>query len=300
MTDAAQNAKTPVAVLKNRPKGQRTFIGDALRRLLRNPLAIVGLAIVIIMIVMALFAPQIAPYSPIQTNLKLYVKPPSPDHILGTDDVGRDVFSRIIYGAQISLEVSILSMVLGIALGVPLGMVSGFYGGRIDTFIMRLTDVFLAFPLLLLAIALVAAIGPSQNSAFIALGIAIWPYFARLARGQALALKNHDFVVAARSIGARDARILAAHMLPNMLTPIIIYATLQIAAVILNESALAFLGLGAQPPTPSWGGMLASTRSFLTSAPWLPTYPGIAIFLASLGFNLLGDGLRDALDVKQR
>ncbi len=300
MTDAAQNAQTPIAVLKNRPKSQRSLLGDALRRLVRNPLAIVGLAIVIAMIVAAIFAPQIAPYSPIQTNLKLYVKPPSAEHILGTDDLGRDLFSRIIYGAQISLEVSMLSIALGILIGVPLGMISGFYGGRIDTIIMRLTDVFLAFPLLLLAIALVAAIGPSQNSAFIALGIAIWPYFARLARGQALALKNHDFVVAARSIGARDTRILTAHMLPNMLTPIIIYSTVQIAAVILNESALAFLGLGAQPPTPSWGGMLASTRSFLTSAPWLPTYPGIAIFLASLGFNLLGDGLRDALDVKQR
>jgi peptide/nickel transport system permease protein len=297
MTDAAKNS---IAVLKDKPARQRSLFGDAMRRMARNPLALVGLAIVVVMLLAAVFAPQVAPYSPTQANLKLYVKPPSAEHFLGTDDVGRDVFSRIIYGARISLEVSILAIVIGIVIGVPLGMIAGFYGGRVDTLIMRLTDVFLAFPLLLLAIALVAAIGPSQNSAFIALGIAIWPYFARLVRGQSLSLKNYDFVLAARSIGARDVRILAAHMLPNMLTPIIIYATVQIAAVILNESALAFLGLGAQPPTPSWGGMLADTRSFLTSAPWLPTYPGVAIFLASLGFNLLGDGLRDALDLKQR
>ena len=297
MTDAA---KHPIAVLKDKPAHQRSLIGDAMRRMARNPLALVGLAIVVVMLLAAIFAAQISPYSPTQANLKLYVKPPSAEHVLGTDDVGRDVFSRIIYGARISLQVSILAIVIGLLVGVPLGMIAGFYGGRVDTLIMRLTDVFLAFPLLLLAIALVAAIGPSQNSAFIALGIAIWPYFARLVRGQSLSLKNYDFVLAARSIGARDVRILAAHMLPNMLTPIIIYSTVQIAAVILNESALAFLGLGAQPPTPSWGGMLADTRSFLTSAPWLPTYPGIAIFLASLGFNLLGDGLRDALDLKQR
>jgi peptide/nickel transport system permease protein len=289
-----------VVVLREKPQAQRSLTGDALRRLMRNPLAIVGLVIVLVMVLGAIFAEQIAPYSPIQTNLRLYVQPPSAAHFLGTDDVGRDVFARIIYGARISLQVSIFSILIGSAIGTPLGMAAGFYGGTVDTVIMRVTDVFLAFPLLLLAIALVAAIGPGQNSAFIALGIAIWPYFARLIRGQALSLKNYDYVTAARSIGAGDVRILALHMLPNMLTPIIVYATVQVAAIILSESALAFLGLGAQPPTPSWGGMLADTRSFLTSAPWLPTYPGIAIFLASLGFNLLGDGLRDALDVKQR
>jgi len=294
------SAKNQVVTLTEKPSAQRSLTSDAMRRLARNPLALVGLAIVILMILGAVFAEQISPYSPIETNLRLYVQPPSAEHFLGTDDVGRDVFTRIIYGARISLEVSVFSIIIGIAVGTPLGMISAYYGGLVDTFIMRLTDVFLAFPLLLLAIALVAAIGPGQDSAFLALGIAIWPYFARLSRGQALSLKNYDFVTAARSIGANDVRILARHMLPNMLTPIIIYATVQIAAVILNESALAFLGLGAQPPTPSWGGMLADTRSFLTSAAWLPTYPGIAIFLASFGFNLLGDGLRDALDVKQR
>src|SRR5262245_61166176 len=222
-----------VVVIKDKSQAQRSLTGDALRRLARNPLAIIGLVIVLVMILAAVFADQIAPYSPIETNLRLYVQPPSAAHVLGTDDVGRDVLSRIIFGARISLQVSIFSILIGIAIGTPLGMASGFYGGTIDTFIMRLTDVFLAFPLLLLAIALVAAIGPGQNSAFIALGIAIWPYFARLVRGQALALKNYDYVTAARSIGAGDVRILALHILPNMLTPIIIYATVQVAAIIL-------------------------------------------------------------------
>jgi peptide/nickel transport system permease protein len=260
----------------------------------------VGLAIVLLFIVSAIFSPQIAPYSPIASDLSLYVTPPTNAHPLGTDDVGRDVLSRIIYGTRISLQVSLFSTAIGLVIGVAVGMASGFYGGIIDTLIMRITDIFLAFPLLLLAIALVAALGPNQNSAFIALGIVTWPYIARLARGQALSLKNYEYITASRALGASNTRILFVHMLPNMLTPLIVYATLNIANIILAESALSFLGLGAQPPTPSWGSMLADTRSFLLSAPWLPTYPGLAIFFASLGFNLLGDGLRDALDVKQR
>lgn len=301
MTSVAENPQSfaPVAALTEAPTRQRSLYGDALRRLIRNPLALVGLAIVTAMILMALLADQISPYSPIEANLQLYVQPPSSQHPLGTDDIGRDVLSRIIHGARISLRVSTLSMVIGLVVGTLVGLVAGYYGGRVDTLMMRLTDVFLAFPLLLLAIALVAALGPSENSAFLALGIVTWPYVARLARGQALALKNFEFVTASRAVGASNLRIIMVHMLPNMLTPLIVYGTLSIANIILAESALAFLGLGAQPPTPSWGGMLSDTRSFLLSAPWLPTYPGIAIFLASLGFNLLGDGLRDALDVKQ-
>jgi|FLYN01.1.fsa_nt_gi peptide/nickel transport system permease protein len=292
-------ASAPVASLQRASKRERTLLGDALRRLARNPLAVIGAVIVAFMVMMAIFADQIAPYSPIEQNLLLYVQPPSAEHILGTDEVGRDVLSRIIHGARISLQVSLLSVAIGLVVGTLVGLVAGFYDGIVDTLMMRLTDVFLAFPLLLLAIGLVAALGPSENSAFLALGLVTWPYVARLARGQALSLKHYEFITAAHAIGASSFRIMLVHMLPNMLTPLIVYATTSIANIILAESTLAFLGLGAQPPTPSWGGMLSDTRSFLLSAPWLPTYPGVAIFLASLGFNLLGDGLRDALDVKQ-
>jgi len=276
----------------------RSLVGDALRRLFRNPLALLGLAIGILMIGAAVFAERVAPYSPTDSDLNLYVTPPSPEHALGTDDVGRDILSRVIFGARISLSVSALAMGIGLSVGTLTGLLAGYYGGIIDTLLMRITDIFLAFPLLLLAIALVSALGPSENSAFIALGVVTWPYVARLARGQVLSLRNQEYVTAARAVGASTSRIILVHILPNMLTPLIVYGTIGIANAILAESALAFLGLGAQPPTPSWGGMLADTRSFLLSAPWLPTYPGIVILLTALGFNLLGDGLRDALDVK--
>lgn len=289
-----------VVALQDESIPRRTLLGRATQRLLRNPLAILGLAIVGVFVFSSIFANQISPYSPVIADLSLYVTPPSVAHPLGTDDVGRDVLSRLIHGTRISLRVSLLSTAIGLVVGTVVGLVSGYYGGWVDTIMMRLTDIFLAFPLLLLAIALVAALGPNENSAFLALGVVTWPYIARLARGQTLSLKNYEFITASQAAGANNLRILFIHILPNMLTPLIVYATLNIANIILAESALAFLGLGAQPPTPSWGSMLADTRSFLLSAPWLPTYPGIAIFLASLGFNLLGDGLRDALDVKQQ
>jgi peptide/nickel transport system permease protein len=270
------------------------------RRLARNPLALLGLGIVLFVLLTAIFADHVAPYSPYDSDLSLYVQPPSTAHPLGTDDVGRDILSRVIFGARISLRISLLSMVLGMIAGTALGMLAGYYGGIVDTLIMRLTDVFLAFPLLILAIALVAALGPSEDNVLLALAIIIWPYVARLARAQVLSLKTNEFITAARAIGASDKRILIQHILPNMLTPLIVFGTLRAAQTILEESALAFLGLGAQPPTASWGGMLSDTRSFLLSAPWLPTYPGLAILVTALGFNLLGDGLRDALDVRAR
>lgn len=300
MNNSTSQPAAPVAVIHEESIKRRTLLGDAFRRFIRNPLAILGFIIVLLIILAATFADAISPYSPTASDLSLYVVPPSVEHPLGTDDVGRDVLSRIIYGARISLRVSLLSTAIGLFFGTIVGLVAGYFGGIVDTLMMRLTDVFLAFPLLLLAIALVAALGPNENSAFLALGIVTWPYIARLARGQALSLKNYEFITAGRAVGARRGRIIFLYILPNMLTPLIIYATLNIANIILAESALAFLGLGAQPPTPSWGSMLADTRSFLLSAPWLPTYPGLAIFLASLGFNLVGDGLRDALDVRQQ
>jgi peptide/nickel transport system permease protein len=291
-------AVSQIVSVGDKPLRNRSLVSDALRRLFRNPLALIGLAIVILMIGAAVFAERIAPYSPTDSDLNLYVTPPSPEHALGTDDVGRDILSRVIYGARISLSVSALAMGIGLSVGTLTGLLAGYYGGIIDTLLMRITDIFLAFPLLLLAIALVAALGPSENSAFIALGVVTWPYVARLARGQVLSLRNQEYVTAARAVGASTSRIILVHMLPNMLTPLIVYGTIGIANAILAESALAFLGLGAQPPTASWGGMLADTRSFLLSAPWLPTYPGIVILITALGFNLLGDGMRDALDVK--
>jgi len=296
MTRAIASAQ--VVSLNPTPRPQRTLFGDALRRLSRNPLALIGVAIILLLAFGAIFAPLIAPYSPDDSDLSLYVTPPTVTHVLGTDDIGRDILSRLIYGARISLSVSGLAMVIALSVGTLAGLFAGYYGGLIDILVMRITDVFLAFPLLLLAIALVAALGPGENNTFIALGIVTWPYVARLARGQVLSLKNREFIAAARLVGASDARIMWVHILPNMLTPLIVYGTLGIANAILAESALAFLGLGAQPPTPSWGGMLADTRSFLLTAPWLPTYPGIAILVAALGFNLFGDGLRDALDVR--
>ena len=299
--NTVQSVPTPsVATLLEEPVRRRSFIGQAWRRLIRNPLALLGLAVVGLFVFLAIFADQVSPYSPIASDLSLYVLPPSPAHLLGTDDVGRDVLSRLIHGARISLRISLLSTAIALVFGTAVGVIAGYYGGWVDTLMMRLTDIFLAFPLLLLAIALVAALGPNENSAFLALGVVSWPYIARLARAQTLSMKNYEFITAARAAGATGRRIILNHLLPNLLTPLIVYATLNIANIILAESALAFLGLGAQPPTPSWGSMLADTRSFLLSAPWLPTYPGLAIFFASLGFNLLGDGLRDALDVKQR
>jgi peptide/nickel transport system permease protein len=296
----SSDAARQITKLDERAAQGRSLLGDSLRRLVRNPLALIGLGVVLFMIIVAVFAGRIAPYPPTETDLNLYVEAPSTAHPFGTDDLGRDILSRVIFGARVSLSVSLLSMVIGLGVGTVVGLVSGYYGGLIDTIMMRLTDVFLAFPLLLLAIAFVAAFGPSENSAFVALGIVTWPYVARLARGQVLTLKTREFVTAARAIGAPDSRIVLAHVLPNMLTPLIVYGTIGIANAILAESALAFLGLGAQPPTPSWGGMLSDTRSFIFSAPWLPTYPGLAILITALGFNLLGDGMRDALDVKAR
>lgn len=288
-----------IALDRANPQG-RSLLGDATRRFVRSPLALFGMAIVLLMIVVAIFADKITPYGLLDCDLGSSLTTPSPDHILGTDDIGCDVFSRILYGTRVSLSVSILSMAFGLVVGTVAGLLAGFYGGIVDTLLMRLTDVFLAFPLLLLAIAIVAALGPGENSAFLALGIVTWPYVARLARGQALSLKNQEYVTAARALGASDRRVLLVHILPNMLTPLIVYGTVGIANTILAESALAFLGLGAQPPTPSWGGMLADTRTYLLSAPWLPTYPGLAILFTAFGFNLLGDGLRDVFDVRAR
>ncbi len=281
---------------------RRSLWGDAVRRMLSNPLTIAGLILVSLALICAVFAPWIAPYGPLEGDLAtFYVKPPTAAHPFGTDDVGRDIFSRIIYGAQISMKIAILAEALGLAVGTLVGLASGYYGGALESVMMRIVDIFLAFPLLIIAIALVAVFGPNETNVFVALAIIIWPSIARLVRGQVLSIRESEYIAAARIVGVSDMGIMFRHILPNILTPLTVYATLGLAAVILQEAALSFLGLGtADRSTPSWGKMLSDGRAFIRSAWWMVFYPGLAILLTVLGFNLLGDGLSDALDVRSR
>jgi len=292
-------AATTVATLNPKP---RSLWSDALRRMFTDRLTIFGLVIVGLALLCAILAPVISPYDPIKGDIaNQYVKPPSSEHPFGTDDVGRDVMSRVIYGAQISLKIAILAEALGVALGTVIGLFTGYYGGWLDTLIMRFVDIFMAFPLLIIAIALVAALGPSETNILIALALVIWPFVTRLVRSQVLASRESEYVAAARIVGVSDVGIMFRHILPNILTPLVVYATLGTANIILQEAALSFLGLGsAEQSTPSWGKMLNESRAFIRSAWWMPFYPGLAILLTVLGFNLLGDGLRDALDVRTR
>jgi ABC-type dipeptide/oligopeptide/nickel transport system permease subunit len=266
------------------------------KRFLRRPLAIVGLVVALTFIVAAILAPVIAPYSASTTDFNALLAHSSRHHLLGTDELGRDVLSRIIWGARASIEAGVLATLLAMAVAVPIGIVAGYYRGWIDAVIARVTDVLLAFPFLIVAVGLAAILGPSLTNATIALGVGAAPALIRVARGEALALREEDYVRAAVANGASDVRILMRHVLPNMLSTLIVQATVAIPAAIIGEAVLSFLGLGVQPPTPSWGVMLADAQSYLSQAPRLAVYPGIAIFLCSLSFNLLGDGLRDVLD----
>ncbi|HET7647429.1 MAG TPA: ABC transporter permease [Gaiellaceae bacterium] len=266
------------------------------RRFLRRPLAIVGLVVALAFVLAAILAPWIAPYSAGATDFNAILAHSSGKHLLGTDELGRDVLSRIIWGARASIEAGVLATLLAMAVAVPVGIVAGYYRGWVDAVIARLTDVLLAFPFLIVAVGLAAILGPSLTNATIALGIGAAPALIRVARGEALALREEDYVRAAVANGASDARILARHVLPNMLSTLIVQATVAIPTAIIGEAVLSFLGLGVQPPTPSWGVMLSDAQSYLSQAPRLAVYPGVAIFLCSLSFNLLGDGLRDVLD----
>jgi peptide/nickel transport system permease protein len=266
------------------------------KRFLRRPLAVAGLVVAVGFILMAIFAPLIAPYSPNATDFNALLAEPSREHLLGTDELGRDVLSRIIWGSRASIEAGVLATGLAIAVGVPIGIVAGYFRGWPDTVIARLTDVLLAFPFLIVAVGLAAILGPSLTNATIALGIGATPALIRIARGEALSLREEDYVRAAVANGASDVRIIARHVLPNMTSTLIVQATIAIPAAIIGEAVLSFLGLGVQPPTPSWGVMLADAQSYLSQAPRLAVYPGLAIFFCSLSFNLLGDGLRDVFD----
>ena len=269
-----------------------------LRRFFRNRPAVIGGVLILITVLVAIFAPLLAPYDPTATDWGKVRLAPSAEHWLGTDDLGRDSLSRLIYGARASLMAGVVSVLIAVGIGVPFGMISGYVGGWLDAVMMRITDAVLAIPFLILAIALAAFLGPSLTNAMIAIGLSASPVFARLARGQTLVVRLEDYVQAARSIGAPHVIILLRHIFPNILPPILVQATLTIAIAIIAEASLSFLGLGQQPPLPSWGGMLNTARSFLYQAPEMAIWPGIAIFVTVLAFNVFGDGLHDALDPK--
>ncbi len=272
----------------------------ALGRFTARPAAVFGLVVVVVFILIAVFAPLVAPYDPIATNWSLIRKAPSLAHWMGTDENGRDLMSRVIFGARASLLAGVVSVAIGASAGVPLGLIAGFAGGVTDALISRLADAMLAVPFLILAIALAAFLGPSLQNAMIAIGVTISPVFLRVARGATLDVATNDYVEAARALGNPAWRVAVRHILPNIVPPVMVQGTLAIAGAIIAEASLSFLGLGQQPPAPSWGSMLNSAQRFLEQAPWLAVFPGLAIFLVVLSFNLVGDGLRDALDPRTR
>ena len=267
-----------------------------LRRLLRRPAASIGLAVIAGFVVVALGASVVAPYDPIATSFATVRKAPSVAHWFGTDEIGRDVLSRIVYGARASLLAGVVSVLISISVGVPIGLLAGYAGGMTDMLISRVTDALLACPFLILAIALAAFLGPSLTNAMIAIGISATPVFIRLTRGTTLAVKAEDFVLAARAIGNAPWRVAIRHVLPNIVPPLLVQATLAIAAAVIAEASLSFLGLGQQPPQPSWGSMLNTAKNYIDNSPWMAIWPGVSIFLLVLSFNVVGDGLRDALD----
>jgi len=275
-------------------------LADLWRRLRRNRAAMAGAGIVAVFVLLALLAPVLVPFSPVQGDFGDRLQAPSRTHWLGTDELGRDVLSRIIFGARVSLQIQVVAVMLALVVGVTLGAVGGYLGGRMDNLIMRCMDVLLAFPSIFLALGIIAALGTGLVNLMIAAGISSIPAFARIVRGSVLSLKEREFVEAARALGGGGARILLRHLLPNCLAPVIVQATLRMATVLLTASGLSFLGLGVQPPTPEWGAMLSNARSYLIVAPHVATIPGLAIMVVVFGFNLFGDGLRDTLDPRLR
>lgn len=271
-------------------------LSRAWRRLRRRPASVAGVAVVLLFVLLALAAPWISTADPLQTDWSQIRKAPSLLHPFGTDDLGRDTFSRVIWGARISMQAGVFSILLAMLAGVPVGLVSGFYRGALDQLIMRLTDAWLSFPFLILAIGLVTILGPSLTNATLAIALGATPTFIRLTRGLVLAVREEDYVQGARALGAGDVRLMAQHIIPNIVSVILVQATVSIPTAIIAEAVLSFLGLGVQPPAPSWGTMLNTAQQFLESAPWMALWPGLAIFSLALSFNLAGDGLRDALD----
>ncbi|MGL4687206.1 MAG: nickel transporter permease [Fusobacteriaceae bacterium] len=277
---------------------KRSQWAEVWRSLKKNKMAMTGLILISLMILVAIFANQIADYETvvIKQNLSSRLQPPSLNHLLGTDEFGRDIFARLIHGARVSLQVGVLAVGVSIVVGGSLGAVAGFYGGRLDNVIMRIMDVFLAVPSILLAIAIVSALGPNLVNLMISISISSVPSYARIVRASVLSIRDQEFVEAAKAIGASDTRIIFRHIIPNSLAPVIVQGTLGVAGAILSTAGLSFIGLGIQPPAPEWGSMLSGGRQYLRYAWWVTTFPGIAIMITILSLNLLGDGLRDALD----
>jgi len=274
----------------------RAYLG--ILEFLKNRLAVIGLIIIVALILIAVFAPQIAPFDPILTNLSQRLQPFSSEHIFGTDELGRDIFSRVVWGSRLTLYVIGLVAIIAAPVGIVVGTVAGYFGGFIDTVLMRITDIFLAFPKLILALAFVAALGPGIENAIIAIAITSWPPYARISRGETITIRNSDFIRAIQLQGAGPIRIIIKHIMPLCLSSLIVRVTLDMAGIIITAAGLGFLGLGAQPPSPEWGAMTSSGRAYILDHWWLITMPGMAIFIVSLAFNLLGDGLREVLDPK--
>jgi len=280
------------------PEAEATRLQLAWRRAARRPPALVGAVVVLLYLLLALGAPWIAPDDPLRTDWGQIRKAASAAHPFGTDDLGRDILSRVVYGTRISMQAGVFSIFLAMAVGVPAGLVAGFYRGVFDQLIMRLTDAWLSFPFLILAIGLVTILGPSLTNATVAIGVAATPTYIRLTRGLVLSTREEEFVQGARALGAGDLRVMGRHVLPNIASALLVQATVSIPGAIIAEAILSFLGLGVQPPSPSWGTMLNAAQQFLETAPWMAWWPGLAIFSLALSFNLAGDGLRDWLDPK--
>jgi peptide/nickel transport system permease protein len=290
-------------LMKETLKPKIRMARESIYLLNRNPLSRTALVVILLIVLMAVFAPYIIPYpSHIEdeTNISEKFALPSRQYFFGTDELGRDIFSRVVYGTRVSLLTAVVAVVLALLIGVPLGAIAGSVGGAVDEFIMRFTDIFLSFPPLLLAIAMVAILGPSLNNAILAIAISWWPWYTRIVRGQAVALKERNFVLAAKTIGTSTTKIIFKHILPNTISPVIVQASMDMGGVILTIASLSFLGLGAQAPTPEWGLMISTGRNFFPDKWWYSIFPGLAIFVTVLCFNILGDSIREILDPKTR
>src|SRR5947208_14290674 len=301
MTPPSSAATESVALAPPRPWAEREW-AVLLGRLIRRRTALFGLAAVAVVILCAVGAPLVTVFDPIEQDINQRLKEPGwrnaagQAHVLGTDHLGRDILARIIYGSRVALVVGLSAVLISGVLGMAIGLVSGYFGGKVDDFFMRLADIQLAFPFILLAIAVIGVLGPSLRNIIVVIGVSSWVVYARVVRGEVLSIREREFVQAAIALGSRDGRVVLRHVLPNAFTPWLVVATLDMARVIVIESALSFLGLGVQPPTPTWGGMLADGRVYISTAWWLATFPGLAILVTVLGINLFGDGLRDTLD----
>lgn len=295
-----------MAELVSQPVGlELTPRGEFVRKrqrpaLLRSPLAIVGLIVIGVFVFLAIAAPVLAPFTPTEQKLSQRLKPPTADHLMGTDQLGRDLWSRMLYGARISLTIGLVVVIAAGLFGIMVGLVAGYAGGVVDEILMRITDVFFAFPALILAMAIAGALGPSLENAMVAIAVVSWPVYARLVRGQVLSLRRREFIEAAESVGVPTLRILRKHLLPNALAPILVQASFDMGGAILAAAGLSFIGFGAQPPTPEWGVMISDGRKYISTQPWLSLFPGLGILLTVAAFNLIGDGLRDALDPRLR